>query len=916
MSFTDILFTIAIKPLELLFEFIFAIANSITPNPGYNLIVMSLAINFLVLPLYRRADAIQMEAKDKEAKLRPMMEHIKKYFKGDERVMILQTFYKIENYNPLSSLKSLISLVLQIPFFIAAYQFLSHLPLLNGQSLGPITDLSKPDGLITIGALTINLLPVLMTVINIVSSEIYTRGQPFKDKIVLYLSAAIFLVLLYNSPSGLVFYWTFNNVFSLFKNIFYRIKNPGFVFKIICAVAGVFGAVVLIINRSSVSPRQFVFLLIFAALLELPLIFHFLPKKNKADEDRKLTLVDKLIYLFGLLYVTVLMGVQIPSAVISSSPEEFIHLTDWNNPTQYIWYTLCVSIGFFLVWTNVFYLLATPAAKRIFAVVLMLYASISTLDYMLFGLKLGTISAELELDAPLSFTTGTFLINTAAVLALAAVLLLVYKFKPGIIQFLLLLLCAVTLGMSIVNISSINKSYAGATEKGNVSATPQITLSRNGKNVVVIMLDRAIGSLVPYLFNENKNLEKEYDGFTFYPNTISYGAFTNFGVPPLFGGYEYTPVEMNKRSDELLKDKHNEALRMLPALFSKNGYDVTFIDPPYSNYSELPDLSIFDGMDNVHAYTAKGIMNPYGKTISKQLDDTRKRNFFIYSIFKTSPLVFQESIYNGGNYHSLGVSYTVEGEFTVPQVRSSFSNSKGVKANFMDSYYVLESMPGITSIEESGNYVLLMNNNSTHEPMLLQEPEYVPSNVVDNKQYDMLHISRTYLNGRNMLLSSYLQMSHYQVNMAAYKSLGRWFNFLREQGVWDNTRIIIVADHGRPLEMFNDLVYSDIDLDVLSVNPVLMVKDYNCTGFTTSDDFMTNADVPTIAVGGLIDNPVNPYTNKAISNAAKSDGPAQILISPDWRITVNNGTQFLPGNWYSVYGNIFERSNWNSLGRH
>jgi membrane protein insertase Oxa1/YidC/SpoIIIJ len=31
--------------------------------------------------------------------------------------------------------------------------------------------------------------------------------------------ALIFLVLLYNSPSGLVLYWTCNNIFSLGKNL-------------------------------------------------------------------------------------------------------------------------------------------------------------------------------------------------------------------------------------------------------------------------------------------------------------------------------------------------------------------------------------------------------------------------------------------------------------------------------------------------------------------------------------------------------------------------------------------------------------------------------------------------------------------------------------------------------------------------
>jgi len=37
----------------------------------------------------------------------------------------------------------------------------------------------------------------------------------------------VFFVLLYNSPSGLVLYWICNNVFSLIKNIAYRVARSG-----------------------------------------------------------------------------------------------------------------------------------------------------------------------------------------------------------------------------------------------------------------------------------------------------------------------------------------------------------------------------------------------------------------------------------------------------------------------------------------------------------------------------------------------------------------------------------------------------------------------------------------------------------------------------------------------------------------
>ena len=95
MSIGDILYTILIGPLQLFFEVIFMWANTITRNPGVSIIVLSLAMNFLVLPLYRRADAMQEEERDIEMKLQKGVAHIKKAFKGDERMIYRLTIARI-----------------------------------------------------------------------------------------------------------------------------------------------------------------------------------------------------------------------------------------------------------------------------------------------------------------------------------------------------------------------------------------------------------------------------------------------------------------------------------------------------------------------------------------------------------------------------------------------------------------------------------------------------------------------------------------------------------------------------------------------------------------------------------------------------------------------------------------------------
>ena len=141
MTVWNVISTLLIGPLKLLFEVIFTIANRLIGNPGLSIIVLSLMMNILVLPLYKRADAMQEEERLIEQKLDRGVRHIKKTFKGDERMMILQTYYRQNNYKPTYVLRGAMSLFLQIPFFIAAYNFLSVLELFNGFSFVPISNL-------------------------------------------------------------------------------------------------------------------------------------------------------------------------------------------------------------------------------------------------------------------------------------------------------------------------------------------------------------------------------------------------------------------------------------------------------------------------------------------------------------------------------------------------------------------------------------------------------------------------------------------------------------------------------------------------------------------------------------------------------------------------------------------------------
>ncbi len=136
-------------------------------------------------------------------------------------------------------------------------------------------------------------------------------------------------------------------------------------------------------------------------------------------------------------------------------------------------------------------------------------------------------------------------------------------------------------------------------------------------------------------------------------------------------------------------------------------------------------------------------------------------------------------------------------------------------------------------------------------------------------------------------------ITHYHANMAALLQVGKWLDTLRENGVYDNTRIIIVSDHSRNIFQQEDLVLN-ASYSAQSYFPLMMVKDFSATQFTQSDEFMTNADMPTLVMQDLIENPVNPFTEKLIDSSEKMAHKQYVILSTIWQTTENNGNSFLP----------------------
>lgn len=900
MTLWSALYTIFISPLRLVFEVLFAYANTVLENPGACIIVLALGMNIPLWPLHRCLDKMY------------------------EPNGVMHNSWS--GRKPLLLLRCILPLLLEIFFFIATYSLLSGMTLLVGASFGPIRNLAAPDGLLTMFGVSINLLPLIMTVVQLACVVFLTKGELLPKKIARYAMALLLLVLLYNAASSLNLCWLVGSFFWLGMRAVAMQAEPRKVLRIISAVCGV---LLIAIGIMFLSGIKLAFFVLVGIMLLIPLAYSYLKKKGKfifSVSESKAEPRGKL-FLFEMFFLSLLAGLWIPSSVINASPLEFISSFSFYHPLWYVFSSLCMAVGFFMIWLGAFYWLASPRVKVTFERIAFIVCGVTIVDYVFFGRGLGLLSTALKYENGLSFDTVEILVNAVVVLAVGALLYWVSVRWKDIARSAMLVCALALVAMSAVNLFAIGVSVDGYLKtKGVSSGENTINLSREGENVIVLMLDRAAGHLVPYIMNEKPELAEQFSGFTFYDNTITFGPCTNIATPALFGGYEYTPVEINKRADETLVSKQNEALRVMPVMFSNAGYNVTVYDPPWAGYKWIPDLSIYDDHPEIKVGITMGSYNGIYTNEDEAKKTGRERNFFCYSIVKMAPLCIQPTLYENGEYRHLvdrsELSSGMNSSFSSyptdsAQTEQSEYKAYGIYTSFLDSYTVLMHLKDITQVvdAEKGTF-LMMSNDTTHEQNLLQAPDYTPSYMVDNTDFENEHADRFTLDGITWEPEDFQGYSHYYVNMATFLKLGEWFDYLKELGVYDNTRIILVSDHSdNRIGNMESLVHMvdglDEQLDVKRYYPLLMVKDFNASGALKTDStFMTNADVPTLATEGVIEKPENPFTGNPINNLAKQADRIYIFGSTEWEATVNNGNTFMPDDWYSVHDDLWDENNW------
>ncbi len=873
----EALFQIIIYPIYAALESSFyALYTMTNANIALTILLISYIVFLFCLPLYLNAAKLQHEEESIQAKMAARVNSIKKNFSGDEKHLLLQTYYRQNNYHPVMALRLSFSLLLQIPFFLAAYLFFSHLQIFNETALLNVSSLAEPDRLIKLGAVSINLLPIVMTLVNICAAYVYTEDKSFKKNAQLYIMSLVFLVLLYNSPSGLVLYWTFNNFFSLIKNL--GLRGLGEKAFVKCVMASALVIYYVIAKKYYLNLDIIIIILGLMVLApKMGFIKKFLCNFN-----------PKWLYFITCAALWLFVGVLLPSNVVVTSPVEFTFLASGITPFGIMMVPALQAFGLFLFWGGCFFVLSSQNTRKIMAFVSSLLLFYWILNVYLIPMPECSLLNTLKFDAEtVYFSSPEGMLYPLCLLGGFIVIVALFLFaRKSLKSLVMIVACSliVSTGVNYVKIYKEHRTYrASVANAKSYDKSNTFNFSTDNKNVLIIFLDRALSSYLPLIFSEKPELKDEFSGFVYYPNTVSMAGYTFLGYQTILGGYEYTPLNMAKNTTGSVIDKYIEALGMLPALFAKEGWQATVADAPGDDWSyKWLETDKIYGERGVNYKKVRGDLGS-AFMANGDLDDKNTkltmRNFLYYSLMTVSQPAVRKYIYNKGKYLNSNLidyhsSYLVE--------------------NYAELYY----LPQLTGFSKGKNSFIVINNDLPHEPNLLYGDDFT------------LDASLGVPDDIHGFLDNSHALKHYHVNATSLIMLGKYMDFLKENGVYNNTRIIIVSDHGR--DVVNPTFSKFENTYIMPYNPLLIIKDFNSKDeFKTSQEFMTNADVPYIAVKGLIKDAVNPFTGKKIITEKKNG--VYIKAGHVWQPSCYEGktNPFNDNdNLHFVKDNIFDKANW------
>ena len=142
-----------------------------------------------------------------------------------------------------------------------------------------------------------------------------------------------------------------NNILSLVKNIFLKLKNPkkaAYIVMCFCCLFGLLAGIFVLKNTKMIFRIAFISISVIFPIL--PFVIKYFSKLiinnfKLLDSNKKLT---TSIFISSGLILTVLAGLYIPSMLVVSETSQFCYVDSYKSPFYFIFNTFFQAFGFFI----------------------------------------------------------------------------------------------------------------------------------------------------------------------------------------------------------------------------------------------------------------------------------------------------------------------------------------------------------------------------------------------------------------------------------------------------------------------------------------------------------------------------------------------------------------------------------------
>ena len=438
-----------------------------------------------------------------------------------------------------------------------------------------------------------------------------------------------------------------------------------------------------------------------------------------------------------------IVTISVPLEIFANNIEEFnFVLSDF----------IGTSLIFFLGSSAVFFFALLALPKRAYRIVSAILISLA-LMFFIQGTYLNQGFDSLQGDnmgaAELSLTTK--ILNTAlwVIVVAVAIVLACLKDKKGVVSLTGIIASVIVLATQIMSPLSIAltnpevfTAQSGELKTNNskkeheILSYKNITQVSNNKNIFYFCIDRFDELYAEYAYAQQPEIFSELTGFTWFQDNIS---IYNHTYPAIAHMLTMKNYDASKSRTEYLENLYTENTTL--SVLNENNYSINLYSDSYYSFTDASSLP--DYVENAVTPVSYEITSPFGLSFGMTFT----------SLFRGSPTLLK-TVYKDVN------SYTC--------------NS-----------FVLEK-------DADGNESFKTDLDSVYETVLDKN-----FNGTDKNNFSFIHTSGCHNVNYSRESNNLQQQSSTIINTVKknFDIVNKYIKYLKEQGLYENSTIIITGDH-------------------------------------------------------------------------------------------------------------------------